>query len=93
MGLDTYFDFMMMAGCDGCSDNLTTRLDVKQVKEALKFYLDVNPTYVKAISISGTLEEALSKNMHEGEQCAISFPHLSVLILTEVFTLVQDGMA
>ena len=52
---------MMMAGCDGCSDNLTTRLDVKQVKEALKFYLDVNPTYVKAISISGTLEEALSK--------------------------------
>lgn len=61
MGLDIYFDFMMMAGCDGCSDNLATRLDVKQVKEVLKFYLDVNPTYVKAISISGTLEEALSK--------------------------------
>lgn len=61
MGLDVYFDFMMMAGCDGSSDNLTARLDVKNVKEALKFYLDVNPKYTKAISISKTLEEALSK--------------------------------
>lgn len=61
MGLDIYFDFMMMAGCDGCSDNLTDRLNVKQVKEMLKFHLDVNPMIVNAISSSRTLEEALSK--------------------------------
>ena len=61
MGLDIYFDFMMMAECNGCKDNLATRLDVKQAKEALKFYLDVSPTYIEAISESNTLEEALSK--------------------------------
>lgn len=61
MGLDIYIDFMMMAGCDGCNDNLATRLNVEQVKEMLKFQLEVNPMFVDAISSSRTLEEALSK--------------------------------
>lgn len=61
MQLDIYFDFMMMAGCDGCSDNLTTRIDLNLVKDAVKFRLETNPAYVNAISISRTLEEALSK--------------------------------
>lgn len=61
IGLDIYFDFMMMAGCDGCTDNLSTRLNVNQVEEMLKFRLDVNPLFVEAISSSRTLEEALSK--------------------------------
>lgn len=60
-GLDIYFDFMMMAGCDGCKDNLATRLDEKQTGEMLKFYLDTNPAFVEAISASKSLEEALSK--------------------------------
>lgn len=61
LGVDIYFDFMMMAECDGCRDNLATRLDVKQTKEMLRFYLDTHPLFVEAISASHTLEEALSK--------------------------------
>lgn len=60
-GLDIYFDFMMMAGCDGCRDNLSSRLNLKQVKEALTFYLEANPLYSRAIAMSATLDDALSK--------------------------------
>lgn len=61
IGVDIYFDFMMMAGCDGCKENLATRLDVKQTREMLKFHLDVNSMFVDAILSSQSLEEALSK--------------------------------
>lgn len=61
LGVDIYFDFMMMARCDGCSDNLNTRLNVKQAKEMVKFDLESNPFFIEAISDASSLEEALSK--------------------------------
>ena len=61
LGVDIYFAYMMMAQCDGCRDNLDTRLDVAQVKEMVKFDLESKPLFIEAISSSSSLEEALSK--------------------------------
>lgn len=61
LGVDIYFDFMMMAECNGCSENLDARLSAEQTREMLKFHIDVNPMFVEAISASRSLEEALSK--------------------------------
>ena len=61
LGLDIYFDFMMMAECNGSNENLNARLDIGQTREMLRFRIDSNPMFVEAISTSQSLEEALSK--------------------------------
>lgn len=61
LSLDIYFDYIMMACCDGCRDNLSQRLDLTQTRDMLDFYLDTNPLYLESIAESMSLEEALSK--------------------------------
>lgn len=61
LGVDVYFDFIMMAECNGSRDNLTVRLNLKQTREMLQFYLESHPAFLNAISTAHSLDEALSK--------------------------------
>lgn len=62
MGVDIYFDFMMMAECDGSTDNLSVRLDLDQTRRMLRFYIEQNEMFMHAITLSDSLDEALSKH-------------------------------
>lgn len=61
LGVDVYFDFMMMAECNGSKDNLAVRLDLNQTREMLQFHLESHPAFLDAIATARSLEEALSK--------------------------------
>lgn len=61
LSVDIYFDFIMMAGCDGCRDNLSQRLNMEQTKDMLEFYIETNRLYSAAIAESLSMDEALSK--------------------------------
>lgn len=61
LGVDVYFDFMMMAECNGSKDNLTVRLDLNQTREMLQFHLESHPAFLNAIATAHSPEEALSK--------------------------------
>ena len=61
LGVDVYFDFMMMAECNGKNDNLSVRINLEQTKDMLQFRIDSQPKFIEAIANSNTLAEALSK--------------------------------
>lgn len=61
LGVDIYFDYMMMAECDGSVDNLACRITADEAREMIRFHLDRTPAYIDAIKSSATLAEALGK--------------------------------
>lgn len=61
LGVDLYFDYVMMAQCDGDSCNLDTRLSREEMMQMIQFMLDTKPEFVQAITESHSLEEVLSK--------------------------------
>ncbi len=62
LGVDIYFDYIMMAQSDGCSDNLSDRLTLEQTRDMIVFTLETRPQYLEAIASSPTLEELVSKS-------------------------------
>lgn len=61
LGVDLYFDYVMMAQCDGNTENLETRLSHEDMRRMIQFMMETNPEYVEAIITSKSLEEVLSK--------------------------------
>lgn len=61
LGVDLYFDYVMMAQCDGNTDNLDCRLSREEMRQMIRFMIETRPEYVEAIRESKSLEEALSK--------------------------------
>jgi len=61
LGVDLYFDYIMMAECNGCCDNLKHRLNDSQIVEMTKLRIETTPMLLDAISQSPSLEVALSK--------------------------------
>lgn len=61
LNVDIYFDYVMMAECDGSDDNLKHRLSEEQTSQILRFQMESNPAFIRAIKESNTLNEALSK--------------------------------
>ena len=61
IGIDLYFDYVMMAQCDGDKANLETRLNREQMRQMIEFMIDTKPEYVEAIAESKSLEEVLRK--------------------------------
>lgn len=61
LNVDIYFDYVMMAECNGSDENLKHRLSDGQTREMLRFHIKSSPVMMKAIGESETLEEALGK--------------------------------
>lgn len=61
LGVDIYFDYIMMAQSDGCSDNLNGRLTLEQTQDMIKFSLETKPQFIEAIVSSQSIEELLNK--------------------------------
>lgn len=61
LGVDLYFDYVMMAQCDGDKGNLETRLNHDEMRQMIQFMIDTTPEYLEAITNSKSLEEVLSK--------------------------------
>lgn len=61
LGIDLYFDYVMMAQCDGDKGNLDTRLSRDEMRQMIQFMIDTKPEFIEAISQSESLEEVLSK--------------------------------
>jgi radical SAM protein with 4Fe4S-binding SPASM domain len=61
LGVDLYFDYVMMAQCDGSIENLDYRLNIEEMRQMIRQMIDTRPEYVEAIRNSKSLEEALSK--------------------------------
>lgn len=61
MGVDIYFDYVMMAQCDGNKENLRTRLNRDEMRQMIQFTIDTKPEFIEAISASKSLDEVLSK--------------------------------
>ena len=61
LGVDLYFDYVMMAQCDGNIENLDYRLNIEEMRQIIRQMIDTRPEYVEAIRNSKSLEEALSK--------------------------------
>ena len=49
LGVDVYFDFMMMAECNGKNDNLSVRINLEQAEDMLQFRIDSQPKLIEAI--------------------------------------------
>lgn len=61
LGVDLYFDYVMMAQCDGNKENLDYRLNRDEMRKMIQFMIDTKPEYVKSIMESDSLKEVLSK--------------------------------
>lgn len=61
LGVDLYYDYVMMAQCDGDKGNLSTRLSRDEMRQMIQFMIDTKPEYVEAIMESKSLQEVLSK--------------------------------
>lgn len=61
LGVDIYFDYVMMAQCDGERSNLDTRLSRDEMKQMIQFMLDSKPEYLEAIATSQSIDELLTK--------------------------------
>lgn len=61
LGVDLYFDYVMMAQCNGQDGNLDTRLSNGEMRQMIGFLVDTKPEYVEAIVVSKSLEEVLAK--------------------------------
>ncbi len=61
LGVDLYFDYVMMAQCNGGKENLDTRLSKDQMQQMIDFMINTKPEYVDAIAHAKSLEDLLSK--------------------------------
>lgn len=56
LGIDCYFDYVMMARSDGTSDNLGTRLTTSDTKTVIRQIVEANPMYLEAIRTAPSRE-------------------------------------
>lgn len=61
MGVDCYFDYIMMAQSDGCHDNLNVRLTLEQTRQVINDILDTRKDFMKAIESATSLDDLLKK--------------------------------
>lgn len=61
LGVDLYFDYMMMAQSDGSSDNLNARLTLEQTCDMINLSLETKPQFADTIAKASSIEELLKK--------------------------------
>ena len=83
LNVDIYFDFIMMAQCDGNDDNLKVRLNLEETRKMLQFMVASKPQYKKAIEDSASINDLLIK--------VFARRKLSCQILSESICIDSDG--
>ncbi len=83
LNVDIYFDFIMMAQCDGNGDNLKVRLNLEDTRKMLQFIVASKPQYKKAIEESTSINDLLLK--------VFARRRMSCQILSDSICIDSDG--
>lgn len=61
LGVEVYYDYIMMAQSDGLTDKLNHRISLSQTREMIDFLLEHKDSFRIAIETAGSVDELVSK--------------------------------